>query len=78
MSETRKFTADEIMEQVQVYASSWALVGGRFDRGMALQNATEALAELDYMVRTAVAERNRNAGQSASPETTASTGSATT
>ena len=39
------------MEQAQVFASAWALIGGRFDSGNALPEAEEAKAELEEMLR---------------------------
>jgi len=43
---------DEIMEQAQVLASAWSLVGGKFDDGNALSDAEDARAELRTMVRS--------------------------
>lgn len=54
----------EVMEQAQVFASAWALVGGRFDNGNAMDDADEAKAEL----RTMVVSLARAALQSAQPE----------
>ena len=34
-------TTSKIMEQAQVFASSWALVGSRFDSGFEIANAPE-------------------------------------
>lgn len=44
---------DEIMEQAQVFASAWSLVGGKFDDGSMLDRATRAKQDL----RDKVAER---------------------
>lgn len=41
---------DKVMEQAQVFASSWALVGSRFDRGDEIDNANEQKADLRKMV----------------------------
>ena len=41
---------DEIMEQVQVFASAWALVGSRFDHGTMLEHAEFEKAELEKMI----------------------------
>ena len=41
---------DEIMEQVQVFASAWSLVGGIFDNGNMLTEAEEAKSELRKMI----------------------------
>lgn len=43
-------SVDTIMEQAQVFASAWSLVGGPFDQGDALENAKEAKAELREML----------------------------
>lgn len=43
---------DQIMEQAQVFASAWSLVGGRFDYGNALSEAHDAKDELRSMVRS--------------------------
>lgn len=47
-------TVDEIMEQAQVFASTWSLVGGRFDDGDLLNIANDAKAELREMVEAAL------------------------
>jgi chromosome segregation ATPase len=39
-------STDEIMEKVQEFASSWSLVGGRFDSGDMLEQAEELKANL--------------------------------
>jgi hypothetical protein len=57
----------EIMEQAQVFASSWALVGSRFDNGTALDDAKEALEELRVMVSSLTALAAR-AALAASPQ----------
>lgn len=44
---------DAIMEQAQVFASAWSLVGGRFDSG---DGHDEALAEKEELRRIVVAE----------------------
>ena len=41
---------DQIMEQAQVFASAWSLVGGRFDAGDGMENADAEKAELRTMV----------------------------
>lgn len=43
-------TVDLVMEQAQVFASAWALVGSRFDEGGMLDEANLAKAELAEMV----------------------------
>lgn len=50
MSEEHQSTAEQLMEQVQVFASAWSLVGGPFDSGQALENAEEAKEELREMI----------------------------
>lgn len=45
---------DEIMEQAQVFASAWSLVGGPFDSGDCLDHATDEKARLREMVREAL------------------------
>ena len=42
-----------VMEQAQVFASAWALVGGPFDDGNALETAKEARDELRAMLAAA-------------------------
>lgn len=49
-------TLDGIMEQAQVYASTWSLVGGQFDNGDMLDDAEAAKAELRRMVAKALSE----------------------
>lgn len=46
---------DLLMEQAQVFASAWSLVGGRFDNGNALHEAEEAREELRVMLADALA-----------------------
>ena len=41
---------DAVMEQAQVFASAWSLVGGRFDDGSGMEVAEEAKAELRAML----------------------------
>lgn len=41
---------NEIMEQAQVFASMYSLVGGRFDDGTKMQQADEEKAELRKMI----------------------------
>jgi hypothetical protein len=42
--------AEKIMEQAQVFASAWSLVGGRFDSGGGFDDAQHAKNELRQMV----------------------------
>ena len=48
---------EKIMEQAQVFASAWSLVGGRFDNGNMLNEAEAAKKELRQMVAEALAEQ---------------------
>lgn len=41
---------DKVMEQAQVFASAWSLVGSRFDRGGELENAEEQKRQLRAFV----------------------------
>lgn len=41
---------ERVMEQAQVFASAWSLVGGRFDTGFALAESKNAKAELKAML----------------------------
>jgi len=43
---------DSVMEQAQVFASAWSLVGSRFDSGSGLEDAEQAKAELRAMLTT--------------------------
>lgn len=45
---------DSIMEQAQVFASTWSLVGGMFDDGNCLEDAEAAKVELRGMVEQAL------------------------
>ncbi len=49
----------KIMEQAQVFASAWSVVGGPFDGGDAMEVATQEKDELRRMVAELVEERNR-------------------
>jgi hypothetical protein len=49
----------KIMEQAQVFASAWSLVGGRFDGGTAMDDAEVAKNELRQMVVEALALVNK-------------------
>lgn len=39
MAEQTTYTTEQIMEQAQVFASAWSLVGGQFDAGDQLEAA---------------------------------------
>ena len=43
-------TIDSLMEQAQVFASAWSLVGSMFDKGQALDDAQNAKTELREML----------------------------
>ena len=48
---------DSVMEQAQVFASAWSLVGGKFDNGSMLEEAQAAKAELRAMLAAAPKEQ---------------------
>lgn len=54
VTDEQRQAVDQIMEQAQVFASAWALVGGRFDSGDALEDAIEAKEELSEIVFRAI------------------------
>lgn len=43
-------SSETLLEQAQVFASAWSLVGGPFDSGNALEEANEAKEELALML----------------------------
>lgn len=47
---------NSLMEQAQVFASAWSLVGGRFDGGNAMDDAEVAKAELRQMIEKALVQ----------------------
>lgn len=53
-----KHTKESLMEQVHVFASAWSLIGGRFDRGNALDDAEQAKTALAEMVDETVRQRD--------------------
>jgi len=53
---------DSVMEQAQVFASAWSLVGGRFDLGNGLEDAEQAKAELRAMLATPPAAKRQWVG----------------
>jgi len=55
--QTEAMKLQTIMEQAQVFASAWSLVGGRFDGGNAMDDAEVAKNELRQMVAEALAEQ---------------------
>jgi transcription elongation factor Elf1 len=50
-------TVDSLMEMAQEYASAWSLVGGPFDRGDMLDDATDAKERLRRAIAAALAAR---------------------
>jgi len=46
----RETVIDCIMEQAQVFASTYSLVGGRFDDGTKMQQSEDEKAELRRMI----------------------------
>lgn len=53
-----KHTKESLMEQAQVFASAWSLVGGPFDSGDALDVASEAKKELSDMIGEVMRQRD--------------------
>lgn len=43
-------SVESVMDQAQVFASAWSLVGGPFDQGNAMESAEEAKADLREML----------------------------
>lgn len=62
---TVTFDAEQIMEQAQVFASAWSLVGGCFDSGSMLAEAESMKAELRTMIEKTLAAAPTPAAQSA-------------
>ena len=61
-------STEKIMEQAQVFASAWSVVGGPFDGGDAMEVATQEKAELKRMVAELAAERDTLAAKLAELE----------
>ncbi|AXE31580.1 hypothetical protein DK842_17740 [Chromobacterium phragmitis] len=59
---------NKVMEQAQVFASSWALVGGRFDAGRALENAEVQKQALREMLQAAPATAEESSADQPAPE----------
>ena len=51
-------TKESVMEQVQIFASAWSLVGSPFDNGDALDNAHTEKADLSTMVGDVIHQRD--------------------
>jgi hypothetical protein len=56
-------TIDEIMSDVQSFASSWALVGSRFDDGSMHNMAEAQSAALRDMIAAAIADARREGAE---------------
>ena len=54
---------DEIMSDVQSFASTWALVGGRFDDGSMHNTAEAQSAELRNLIAAALADARRDGAE---------------
>ena len=52
MTHTKDEWVNSVMEQAQVFASAWSLVGSRFDSGNGLENAEEEKKALRAMLTT--------------------------
>lgn len=50
MSDQNVITIDTLMEQAQVFASAWSLVGGIFDQGNQMQIAEQEKTRLEDML----------------------------
>ena len=61
-------STEKIMEQAQVFASAWSVVGGPFDDGDAMEVAAQDKAELKRMVGVLAAERDALAAKLAELE----------
>lgn len=58
-----KITIETLMEQAQVYASAWSLVGGPFDGGDQLANADKEKADLEEMLEDFLEQIEASAGR---------------
>ena len=56
MTHTKDEWVNSVMEQAQVFASAWSLVGSRFDSGNGLENAEEEKKALRAMLTTPPAQ----------------------
>ncbi|HRL94740.1 MAG TPA: host nuclease inhibitor protein [Pseudomonas sp.] len=61
MSKQSLITIESLMEQAQVYASAWSLVGGMFDQGNQLQAAEEEKVRLEAMLEDFQEQTDANA-----------------
>ena len=61
MTEKTLITIDTLMEQAQVFASAWSLVGGIFDQGNQRQLAGEEKARLEEMLEDFQEQTDANA-----------------
>lgn len=51
-------TKEQIMAQVQVFASAWSLVGGPFDTGFGIEGAEDEKESLAAMVENVTKQRD--------------------
>lgn len=58
-----QITIDALMEQSQVFASAWSLVGGPFDGGNQLEQANKEKVRLEVMLEHFQEQIEANAGQ---------------
>ncbi len=61
MTKPSSITINNLMEQAQVYASAWSLVGGMFDQGNQLQLAQEEKVRLEEMLEDFQEQTDANA-----------------
>jgi hypothetical protein len=52
----RETLIQKLMEQAQVFASAWSLVGGRFDAGSGMEDAEAAKSQLRSMIAAALSQ----------------------
>lgn len=50
----KRFAIQQMMDQAQVFASAWSMVGGQFDFGNALEDAEQAREDMRGLVTTLV------------------------
>ncbi|HBO4355062.1 TPA: host nuclease inhibitor protein [Pseudomonas aeruginosa] len=58
-----QITIEDLMDQAQVYASAWSLVGGQFDGGGQLEVANQEKAHLEVMLEDFLEQTKSHAGQ---------------
>nr|WP_298165246.1 hypothetical protein [uncultured Pseudomonas sp.] len=62
-TENQPITIDSLMKQAQVFASSWSLVGGRFDNGNQLHQADQEKTDLRQMLEQFAKQQGMAAGR---------------